>query len=487
MANTSLDIQINYRGLVRLGNSLGTFLQSSENGNRGSILVGHDFRKYAENAKNALILGLLTSGIDVLDVGLCLTPMLYFAQYEFEIPAAAMLTASHNANGWTGVKMAHDYSLTFGPERMAAFRTLVEESPESLISSSKTGRYRQIDDLLQLYMEYLRSAWAKRFGNEPALKIAVETGNGTAGLVFPQLLKDFGFDVASGHVDMDWRYPNFNPDPESLPFLRSIQNLVSITDADVGICIDGDGDRLGVIDNLGRIVFSDRVGLVLSKKLVQLEGPGAIVVDVKSTSLFDRELPGCRIIWEKTGHSYIKAALSRESALAGFERSGHFFFTEPYGRGYDDACVAALFLLWVLAEAKKIGRTMADIISELPESHQSPTRQPTVPDSRKYEIVDQIRTRVQAIVEAKGEIAGLAVSEIVTTNGVRVHFVNGSWFLIRASSNTPNLSIVAETFDDDGAKLKALDVFVRELLAGFDEVGDFDSLLESLDHTAAKL
>jgi len=473
---TGGDVQINYRGFQLLGNFLGRFLALPENGAHSSIVVGHDFRKYSENAKNALVLGLLQSGQHVHDAGLCLSPMVYFAQYEYSIPACAVVTASHNPNGWTGVKMGHQHSLTFGPDRMEAFREYV--ASQDVPASSAVGKYTRHEDVLERYRDHLLSFWRPKLGTLPRLRVAIETGNGTAGMIIPDLLSEVGFDVATGHVDLNWNFPNFNPNPENVEFLKSVKHIVESNQADVGLCFDGDGDRLGAVDNKGRLVFSDRIGVLIAKRIEQEMGPSRFVIDVKSTSLYLQELQS-DVVWEKSGHSYIKAALHREKATAGFERSGHFFFSQPFGRGYDDACVSALLLLWILCEAKANGKTFSDLLDEIPASHQSPNRQPKVPEDRKYEIVAEARQRIEASVADTGRFAGVEVADILTINGVRVHFVDGSWLLIRASSNTPNLVILAESFDEDGSRLKELDEAARHALAGLEDVGHFDPLYSS--------
>ena len=469
------DVQINYRGFQHLGSCLGRFLQLPENGSHESIVVGHDFRKYAENAKNALVLGLLTSGMKVQDVGLCTTPMVYFAQYAYCVEACAMVTASHNPNGWTGVKMGHGKSRTFGPSRMGAFRDLVYADGLQGNESGETGIYVRHEDVLGLYIEDLISEWRPRLEELPKARVAIETGNGTAGMVLPKVLSILGFDLVEGNVALDWDFPNFNPNPENMTFLRSVQDLVKRGGADVGLCIDGDGDRVGVVDNLGRIVFSDRAGLLIAKELEEREEYSKFVVDVKSTGLFSQELRS-EIVWEKAGHSYIKSAILREGATAGFERSGHFFFTPPFGRGYDDACVACLMLLWIVCQGRAKQQYLSDLLAAIPPSHQSPARQPDLPEARKYAIMSEIREEIEKTVSVTGEFAGVEVSEILTVNGIRVQCVDGSWLLIRASSNTPNLVIVAESFDENGARLKELDKAARRILASIDDVSDFEPL-----------
>lgn len=475
LSSSQADVQINYRGLQHLGNCLGRFLQLEENGAHATIVVGHDFRKYAENAKNALVIGLLSSGIEVRDAGLCITPMVYFAQWEHAVDACAMVTASHNPNGWTGVKMGYGKSQTFGPDRMSAFRDFVLESLQEDAAASDCGRYRQYDDLLDQYVQDLVSAWGDRLGSLPRLRVAVETGNGTAGMVLPRILRDLGFDVVEGHVALDWDFPKFNPNPENMAFLGSVQRLVESSQADLGICIDGDGDRVGIIDNLGNIAFSDRVGLLIAKKIEEMEGPSKFVVDVKSTALYSRELES-EIIWEKSGHSYIKHAIHQNKAAAGFERSGHFFLNPPFGRGYDDACVAALCILWIACQGASEQKSLSDLLASIPSSHQSPTREAKLPEARKYEIMDEIRRRIEELVASTGRFAGLEVADVLKVNGIRVSLVDGSWLLIRASSNTPKLVIVAESFDADGALLRELDRAARQVVEEVGEVDDFEPL-----------
>jgi phosphomannomutase/phosphoglucomutase len=316
-----------------------------------------------------------------------------------------------------------------------------------------------------------------RFEGLPRVRVAVETGNGTAGLYIPRILADLGFDVATGNVDLDWNFPNYNPNPESIPFLRAVGDLVRKTHSDIGICIDGDGDRVGVVDDRGELAFADRIGLLIAKQLEREFGSARpVVIDVKSTSIFETEL-STPIVWAKTGHSYVKAKVAETDALAGFERSGHFFFREPLGRGYDDACVAALATLWVLCKAKqeRPDVMISNLLSELPRSFASPNRQPFASDATKYEVVE----RVAAALANRSSFAGLDIIDTNLLNGVRITLSDRSWLLVRASSNTPNLVIIAEAFDDDGSLLRAIDKDLRDLIADLDlDIGKFDPLYE---------
>lgn len=469
------DVGLNYRGVVQLGHRLGQFLQRAENGARQAIVIGHDFRRYAENVKNALALGLVSSGLDVHDVGLCLTPIVYFAQYRYDIPACAMVTASHNPNGWTGVKMGSGLSSTFGPKEMSAFKAFTLASGDAIEPTARRGSYRYLPEARQQYVDAMTAAWAEQLAGLPRLRVAVETGNGTAGIFLPTILERLGFEVVAGHVTPDWRFPYFNPNPESIPFLEAVQALVRDHRAEVGLCIDGDGDRVGFVDDRGEIVFSDRAGLLIARDLEGVYGLGRVVVDMKSTSLYASQLRST-VVWEKTGHSYIKAAVAREQAIAGFERSGHFFFNQPLGHGYDDACLSALVMLWILAKAKQQGQRFSDLLAELPASHQSPNRQPKVSDHEKYPVVEELTRQIQAEVARDGTFGGLPVRETLTINGIRVNFDDDSWLLIRASSNTPNLVILAETFDADGSRLRDLDAAIRRLTSAIGAIGPYEPL-----------
>lgn len=469
-------IGLNYVGVRSLGSSLGRFLQTALNAGT-EIVVGHDYRRYSENVKNALVLGLLHAGMDVTDIGLTTTPGAYFAQFALNIPCVAVVTASHNENGWTGIKMGHRLASTFGPDEMSHFRNVaLSDLTEPGVTSHATGSYAFAPGTAARYIDDLVDSWAPRFDGLPRLRVAVETGNGTAGLYLPEILTRLGFDVVPGNVGLDWSFPHFNPNPESIPFLRSVEELVRSSQSEIGICLDGDGDRLGVVDDRGLLVFADRVGLLIAKHLEAQFGSGRpIVIDVKSTSLFETELKS-PVVWAKTGHSYVKAKVAQTDALAGFERSGHFFFQKPLGRGYDDGCVAALAVLWVVCSARRErpSVSMSDLLNELPRSFSSPNRQPFAADEQKYAIVD----RIAAELASRTHFAGQDIVDTNLLNGVRITLADRSWLLVRASSNSPNLVVIAEVFDD-GSLLRVIDRELRELIAGLDlQIGEFDPLYE---------
>lgn len=469
----TLSVGINYRGLQQVGLALAAQLRQ----NSSRIVVGHDYRSYSPHVKNALVVGLMTGGLDVVDIGMVPSPAAYFAQYHLDVDSVAMVTASHNSNGWSGIKMGAKKGITFGPEEVALLKGAVgDASLAANVPSSRTGGYAYEPSILEAYAEDLVSTWHPLVADHPSLRVAVETGNGTAGPYLVKVLSALGYDVVEGNTGLDWDFPNYNPDPESIPFLKAVGELVTATGADVGICVDGDGDRLGVVDEEGQLLFSDRIGLLIARHIERTSKEATrFVVDVKSTSLFNSVL-NSPVDWCKTGHSYVKAAVRQYKATAGFERSGHFFLAPPYGRAYDDAAAAALAFLWVLgsARADDPSASVSQLNASLPKTFQSPNRQPHVADEDKYRVVDAIAEKLAV----KESFAGQKVVDTLKINGIRLTLEDGSWLLVRASSNSPNLVIVAES-QSDSDLLKEIDLTLRlELDQLHLPIGDFDPLHE---------
>lgn len=428
--------EINPNGFFIMGKSYGTYIRRMLG--MSQAVVGHDFRAYSQNLSFAFMMGLISSGVDVLDIGLALTPMVYFAQHHFKCPAAAAITASHNENGWTGIKLAKGLSSTLGPDEIQQMRVIVEMGD----FESGRGGYKSAEGIFNLYKtDLLKDGPIKR-----SLKVVYAAGNGTGGHFGPSILRALGCDIVELHCDGNWDFPNHNPNPEDVAFLHSISEATQKNGADIGIGIDGDGDRLGVVDDKGREVFSDKLGLLVARWTCPKHAGRSIVIDVKSTGLFydDPILKkhDCGIITWKTGHSYIKAKVAETNALAGFEKSGHWFFSEPLGRGYDDSLVSTVHLLRMLDET---GRPLSSLVDGLPKTWQSPTLGVYCPDEEKYKVVDQV-TELYAIDKREGAtIGGQRIKDLVTVNGVRFILGDEGWGLVRASSNKPSLVIVAES------------------------------------------
>ena len=457
---------INRAGIENLGKGLGTQIISNTKKHNPRVVVGHDYRSYSEEIKTALKKGLLSTGCNVEDVGLSLSPMVYFAQFDLNSDAVAMVTASHNENGWTGVKMGIKKGLTHAPEEMKELKeiTLNEKF------TSGQGSEKQIENFQQVYKEDL----IKNNKINKKIKAVVACGNGTAGIFAPDILRGIGCEVIELDCNLDWTFPKYNPNPEDLEMLHEIAKSVKENNADIGFGFDGDGDRVGVIDNKGNEIFSDKIGLLIARNLSAKHQNSKFVVDVKSTGLYaqDKVLAknNCDTIYWKTGHSHIKRKVNTEKALAGFEKSGHFFFNQPLGYGYDDGINSAIQVCHLLNNQNK---EMSEIIDELPITYQSPTMAPFCKDEEKYQVVEELVKQVEKVKSDKIKIDDQTISEILTVNGIRFSFEDGSWGLIRASSNKPSLVVVTESPTSDRRKKKIFD-FIDDLLQKTGKIGDYD-------------
>ncbi|MFV0298328.1 MAG: phosphomannomutase/phosphoglucomutase, partial [Hyphomicrobiaceae bacterium] len=402
------------------------------------------------------------------DIGLALSPMAYYAQFALDVPCVAMVTASHNDNGWTGIKMGLARPLTFGPDDMSELKEIV------LSGASETrdgGHYVFVPDMAERYIASL----ADRPKLKRKLKVVAACGNGTAGAFAPQVLEAIGCEVVRLDCDLDHSFPRYNPNPEDMKMLHAISAAVVEHKADVGLGFDGDGDRCGVVDNEGHEIFADKVGVMLARDISALHPNSTFVADVKSTGLFvtDPVLQknGAKGLYWKTGHSYMKRYTFEQKALVGFEKSGHFFFQPPLGRGYDDGLVAALAVCDMLDRAS--GKTMADLVRDLPKTWQSPTMSPHCDDEKKYGVVERIVAQYKDA-EAKCEqIAGQKIRDLVTVNGVRVTLADGTWGLVRASSNKPELVIVVESPVSE-ANMRAIFADIDKRLSACPEVGAYN-------------
>ena len=431
-------LELNLIGVQALGMGLGTLIRRQGVG--PDIVVGHDFRSYSLSIKLALASGLMAAGARVKDIGLALSPMAYFAQFALDVPSVAMVTASHNENGWTGVKMGAERPLTFGPDEMSALKKLVLDADFDLVGG---GSYEFVAGFAERYIAELTQGpkLSRR------LKVVAACGNGTAGAFAPQVLERLGCEVIPLDCTLDHTFPRYNPNPEDMEMLHAIRDKVLETGADVGLGFDGDGDRCGVVDNEGKEIFADKVGVMLARD-ISAQYPGSqFVVDVKSTALFDTDAvlkaQGARTDYWKTGHSHIKRRVKELAAIAGFEKSGHFFFNPPIGRGYDDGLVTAIAVCRMLDRAP--GRSMADLYRDLPVTYGTPTMSPHCADEIKYEVVDRVRAALEGMKDKGEALGGQKIGSLVTVNGVRAVTEDGTWGLVRASSNKPELVVVVES------------------------------------------
>ena len=460
--------ELNLLGVTALGLGLGTMLQRK---GIGAIVTGHDYRSYSQGIKMALINGLVAAGMRVHDIGLAMSPMAYFAQFALDVPAVAMVTASHNDNGWTGVKMGAERPVTFGPDEMGALRDIVLAGD---FEQKEGGAYIFVDDLAERYIADL----TKRGPFKRKMKVICACGNGTAGAFAPQILEKLGLDVVHMDTALDYNFPRYNPNPEDMEMLHAMSAEVTAHGADLALGFDGDGDRCGVVDNEGHEIFADKIGVMLARDLARQNKNARFVADVKSTGLFVtdpvlKELGAVTEFW-KTGHSYIKRRVADIGALAGFEKSGHFFFNSPVGRGYDDGLVTALAVLDMME--RNPSSTMAQLYTDLPKTWGSPTMAPHCADEVKYNIVDRVTEIFTGKYNTGEKVAGQTITALITVNGVRLQVEDGSWGLVRASSNKPELVVVVES---PVSQLRMKDMFeaINAVLKAFPEVGAYNQTI----------
>jgi len=457
---------IDLEGIENLGKGFGTQVIKHTKKTNPRVIVGHDYRSYSEEIKSALKKGLITTGCFVEDIDLALSPTVYFAQFNLNADAVAMVTASHNENGWTGVKMGIQKGLTHAPKEMSELKDITLNNK----FMSGKGSEKKIKNFKKIYINDLIS---KNKLNKK-IKAVVACGNGTAGVFAPEVLRGIGCEVIELDCNLDYTFPKYNPNPEDLKMLHEIAKTVKEYKADIGFGFDGDGDRVGVIDNNGNEIFSDKIGLLIARDLSTKHKGSKFIVDVKSTGLYEKDKVllknNCETIYWKTGHSHIKRKVNAEKALAGFEKSGHFFFRQPLGYGYDDGINSAIQVCHLLDGQNK---KMNEITEELPKTFQTPTMAPFCKDEEKYKVVEQLVKEIKELKLKKVKIDGLNIEKILTVNGVRFSLSDGSWGLIRASSNKPSLVVVTESPSSNSRK-KEIFNFIDRLLQKTGKIGEYD-------------
>ncbi len=456
---------INLPGMTALGLGLGT--QMHRRGIEPVIAVGNDYRDYSLSIKNALMLGLMQAGIQVKDIGPAISPMAYFSQFHLDAPAVAMVTASHNPNGWTGVKMGFERPLTHGPDEMAELRDIVlngagEPRPGGGCAFVPGVEEAYLDDLVG------------DFTMSRSLKVVCATGNGTASRFAPKLFERMGVEVIASHNTLDYTFPHYNPNPEAMEMLHDMAASVKASGADMALGFDGDGDRCGVVDDEGEEIFADKVGVILARDLAKLHPGATFVADVKSTGLFasDPELQkhGITADYWKTGHSHMKRRVKELGALAGFEKSGHYFLAEPIGRGYDCGLRVAVELCKLMD--RNPDQSMSDLKRALPQTWATPTMSPYAADTEKYDILARLVDKLKTT----NSLGGRNVTEVITVNGARVMLEGGGWGLVRASSNTPNLVVVCESPTSEG-EMRAIFQDLDTIIRTEPGVGDYDQTI----------
>ncbi len=394
-----------------IGKAFGTFL-----GRKGlkKFAVGRDVRLSSERIKNALIRGINATGCDVIDIGEVPTPVLYFAIVHLKVDGGVMVTGSHNPIEFNGLKMSEGIASIYGDD-IQKLRKLIEQNDFQL----GQGKVEQ-KNLVPEYVNTIKS----KIKLARKLKIVVDAGNGTAGVIAPQIWEDLGCEVIRLYCEPDGRFPNHLPDPTVPKYVKDLQNKVIETGADVGIGYDGDSDRIGAIDEKGRMIFADRLIALFSQDVLK-KNPGAkIVFDVKCSQAlpeYIEKFGGKPLMW-KTGHSLLKAKMKEIHAPFAGEMSGHIFFADDYF-GFDDAIYVSGRLLQIISKSKK---KLSELIDEIPYFISTPEIRVDCSDDAKFDVVADIAASFKKQYET------------IDIDGVRVLFGDG-WGLVRASNTQPVL------------------------------------------------
>jgi phosphomannomutase/phosphoglucomutase len=407
------DINPEVFGLV--GRAYGTLIRGSD-GRR--ISVGQDNRESSAGLKAAFIDGARATGLDVVDIGVVTTPMLYFATAHWKLDGGANITGSHNPVDYNGVKMVHPGAAPLTEQEIQGLRESIERAAFASGAGGLTTRSSRDD-----YFD----AVAKLVRLERPLKIVADAGNGIAGLYGPPLLRQLGCDVIELHCDSDGRFPNHLPDPEDPDNVVDLQQKVVEVGADLGLAWDGDADRVGVIDERGRRHEADLILVLLARDLLTRHPGAKIVFDVKcSQVLVDdiRKHGGLPVMW-KTGHSHLKRKMREDGILLGGEVSGHIFFAEGY-YGVDDGILAACKLVEIATRHRAPISTLFDSV---PHLHATPELKAPCPDGEKFRVIDELARDLKARFET------------IDIDGARVLFPGGGWGLVRASNTNPYLTL----------------------------------------------
>ena len=437
------DRELNPAVVELIGKGFGTYLDKL---GVTTVVVGHDSRHSSQGLKDAIVKGLLSTGRNVIDIGLCLTPMMYWAQYHFESMGGAMITGSHNPKDWNGLKLARGFSATLVGSEIAEILEIVEK--EEFITGKGTARTENVTDA---YTDDL----AGRVDIKKRLRVVVDTGNGTAGAFAPRILEKAGLDVVEQFTELDPDFPNHEPDPALKETVEALGARVLEEKADLGVAFDGDGDRLGVVDEKGQVVWPDRYMILMARQVLQKQPGAKIVFDVKVSQALEEDIAahgGQPIMW-KTGHSHIKAKLKEENAALAGEMSGHIFFVENY-YGFDDGVYAGLRFIEYVSQ---VGKTVSEIVDDTPYYVSTPTIDVDCPDDKKYGIVEELTKDLKRDFD-----------KVIDINGARVVFEDG-WGLVRASSNLPILVLRFEA--KTAERLEELKRIFRGYMDKYPEIG----------------
>ena len=405
------------------------------------VSIGRDVRLSSDELAAGLIGGIVSSGIDVYDLGVCPTPVQYFSLHHLDLDGGIMITGSHNPPEYNGFKISIGKDTIYGGN-IQKLEEIIKKREWTI--SEKDGEIKRCD-IIEPYKEYMM----KQFGylnNDRfrRVKVVVDAGNGTAGDVVPEILNGIGCEVIPLYCEPDGRFPNHHPDPTVVEYMQDLIAETKRSGADIGVGYDGDADRIGVVDSDGAVIWGDQLMIILSRDVLK-ENPGARVIgDVKcSQAMFDevKKHGGIPIMW-KTGHSLIKRKMKEEGALIAGEFSGHIFIAHNYF-GYDDALYTTFRIVEIM---KKTGKDIKELLSDVARMSYTPEIRRECPEARKKEVVDNVVSRLLAY--AKEGNSPYRIVDVNTLDGIRVLFEKG-WGLIRTSNTQPVIVMRAEAEDEE--------------------------------------
>jgi phosphomannomutase/phosphoglucomutase len=420
--------------VVLIGRAVGTLLRRE---GRRHVAVGRDCRLTSDRYADKVIEGLMATGCEVMDIGVCPTPVLYFSIHHFTLEGGLMVTASHNPPEYNGFKLCSGTDSIHGEGIQTIYRLIEQQDFE--IGEG----HRQSADALTPYTQYLFDT----INIKRPLRVGVDAGNGTAGPLAVPVLRHFGCEVHDLYCDMDGRFPNHEADPTVAANMKDLIALVRDKKLDLGIGYDGDGDRIGVIDETGKIVYGDQLMIVFAREILSRKPGATFISEVKcSKTMYDaiRDMGGNAVMW-KTGHSLIKKKMKEEKAALAGEMSGHIFFADRY-LGFDDALYATLRLLEILSDT---GLTMSALLKDVPATFTTPEIRVDCADEVKFKVVAAVTEWFRSR------------HDIIDIDGVRILFDDG-WGLVRASNTQPALVLRFEALSAE--RLAEMKAYVEKTL-----------------------
>jgi phosphomannomutase / phosphoglucomutase len=444
-----------------LGKAFASLLKGSSAGAK-RVSIGRDARLSSEGLAENIIRGIASAGLDVYDIGFCPTPLQYFSLYNLSLDGGIMVTGSHNPPEYNGFKISVGKETIFG-EEIQKVKGIIQEKAWS--ESPDKGRIERYD-ILSVYKDYMIRRFSYLSGGEyRRLKVVVDAGNGTAGIIAPEILEAMGCEVVPLFCEPDGRFPNHHPDPTVVEYVQDLIRVTKDTRADIGVGYDGDADRIGVIDGSGNIIWGDQIMIVLSRAMLK-KRPGAVIIgDVKCSQLMfdDIEKHGGNPIMWKTGHSLVKDKMRRENAILAGEFSGHIFIADDYF-GFDDALYTTFRLVEIM---KKSGQGVAELLSDIPRMCYTPEIRMDCRDDQKRGVVEKL------VAQCKGyALSGngpVPIKKIYDIDGARVVFEKG-WGLVRSSNTQPVIVMRFEAEDEEALNnyRSFLEGKLKEAMKGMD-------------------